>query len=136
MENINKIKSLKNGTIDIQSSKEKSGSLSALSKVKESDENRFSSTKDGKPESISSNFSMTVDVRSGNSDNTNAKKPRSHVSYKPEKWMLPQQAEDTLTQLNLAIVCGQQQFFYMLQKISSRNQSLIFFSLSIVGWPC
>ncbi|KAK7369182.1 hypothetical protein VNO80_11217 [Phaseolus coccineus] len=103
-ENINKIKSLKNGTIDIQSSKEKSGSLSALSKVKESDKNSFSSIKDGKPGSISSNFNMTVDVRSGNSGRTNAKEPCSHVSYKPEKWMLPQQAEDTLTQLNLAIV--------------------------------
>ncbi|ESW31507.1 hypothetical protein PHAVU_002G243900 [Phaseolus vulgaris] len=103
-ENINKIKSLKNGTIDIQSSKEKSGSLSALSKVKESDKNSFSSIKDGKQGSISSNFNMTVDVRSGNSGHTNAKEPRSHVSYKPEKWMLPQQAEDTLTQLNLAIV--------------------------------
>ncbi|XP_027918824.1 elongation factor 1-alpha isoform X3 [Vigna unguiculata] len=103
-ENINKINSLKNGTIDIQSSKEKSGSSSALSKVKESDKNSFPSAKDGKPESISSNFNMTADVRSGNSDNTNAKKPHSRVSYKPEKWMLPQQAEDTLTQLNLAIV--------------------------------
>jgi len=135
-ENINKIKSLKNGTIDIQSSKEKSGSLSALSKVKESDKNSFSSIKDGKQGSISSNFNMTVDVRSGNSGHTNAKEPRSHVSYKPEKWMLPQQAEDTLTQLNLAIVCEWQQFFYLLQKNSSRNESLIFFSLSIVGWPC
>ncbi|KAH1250871.1 hypothetical protein AAZX31_05G152600 [Glycine max] len=107
--NINKINSLKNGTIDIQSSKEKSGSLSALSKVKESDNISFSSIKDGKPESISSSFNnMALNVRSGNSsgnsDNTNAKGTRSHVSYKPEKWMLPQQAEDTLTQLNLAIV--------------------------------
>ncbi|XP_052727923.1 uncharacterized protein LOC108345637 isoform X2 [Vigna angularis] len=104
-ENINKINSLKSGTIDIQLSKEKSGSLSALSKVKESDKNSFHSIKDGKVESISSNFNnMTADVRSGNSDNANAKKPHSRVSYKPEKWMLPQQAEDTLTQLNLAIV--------------------------------
>ncbi|KAL1328818.1 hypothetical protein AAHE18_13G399400 [Arachis hypogaea] len=37
-------------------------------------------------------------------DNTNSKGSHPQVSYKPEKWMLPQQAEDTLTQLNLAIV--------------------------------
>ncbi|RDX95441.1 HBS1-like protein, partial [Mucuna pruriens] len=104
-DNINKINSSKNGTIDIQSSKEKSDSLSALSKIKQSDNISFSSIKDGKPESISSSFNnMVLDVRSGNLDNTNAKEPRSHVSYKPEKWMLPQQAEDALTQLNLAIV--------------------------------
>ncbi|KAG4999981.1 hypothetical protein JHK87_021053 [Glycine soja] len=103
--NINKINSSKNGTIDIQSSKEKSGSLSTRSKVKESDNISSSSIKDGKPESISSSFSnMVVDVRFGNSDNTNAKGTHSRVSYKPEKWMLPEQAEDTLTQLNLAIV--------------------------------
>ncbi|XP_027348651.1 HBS1-like protein isoform X2 [Abrus precatorius] len=61
--------------------------------------------KDGKPESSSSSIdNMVLDVRSGTSENTNAKGHRSQVSYKLEKWMLPQQAEDTLTQLNLAIV--------------------------------
>ncbi|CAJ1938441.1 unnamed protein product, partial [Sphenostylis stenocarpa] len=105
VENIIKTNSSKNGTIGIQSSEEKSVGFSVLSKVKESDSNSFSSIKDGKSESISSNFNnMAVDVRSGNSDNTNAKKPRPHISYKPEKWMLPEHAEDTLTQLNLAIV--------------------------------
>ena len=108
--NINKINSSKNGTIDIQSSKEKSGSLSTRSKVKESDNISFSSInssiKDGKPESISSSFSnMVVNIRSGNSEYTNAKGTCSHVSYKPEIWILPQQVEDTLTQLNLSIVC-------------------------------
>nr|KYP38085.1 HBS1-like protein [Cajanus cajan] len=103
--NINKINSSKNGTIDIQSSKEKSGSLSASTKIKESDKISLSSIKDGKPESNSSSFNnMVLDVRSGNSSSTNAKGSHSHVSFKPEKWMLPQQAEDTLTQLNLAIV--------------------------------
>lgn len=103
--NAKKINSSKNGTVDIQSSKEKSGSSSALSKVKDSDE-ITSSIKDGKPENISSSFNnMVLDVRSGNSDNTHAKRPRPQVSYKPEKWMLSQQAEDTLTQLNVAIVC-------------------------------
>ncbi|KAK7318874.1 hypothetical protein RJT34_03581 [Clitoria ternatea] len=100
--NINKINSSKNGQIDIQSSQEKSDGFSALSKVKESDKISFSSSEDGKSESISSSFNMALNVRSGNSDNTNA--TCSQVSYKPEKWMLPQQAEDKLTQLNLAIV--------------------------------
>lgn len=105
-DNVNKINSSKSGTIDIQSSKEKSGSSSALPKVKESNNISSSSIKDGKQESVSSSFNnMTFDVRSGNSDNTNAKGPHPQVSYKPEKWMLPQHAEDTLTQLNLAIVC-------------------------------
>ncbi|KAK7359161.1 hypothetical protein VNO77_01109 [Canavalia gladiata] len=104
-DNINKINSSKNGTIDTESSKKKSANSSALPKVKESDKISLSSIKDGKPESISSSFNnMAPNVRSGNSDNTNAKGPRTQVSYKPEKWMLPQQAEDKLTQLNLAIV--------------------------------
>ncbi|KAL2343231.1 hypothetical protein Fmac_004516 [Flemingia macrophylla] len=103
--NINKINSLKNGTMDIQSGKEKSGSLSASSKVKGSDKISLSSNKDGKPESISSSsINMVLDVRSGISNSTNAKGPLSHVSFKPEKWMLPEQAGNTLTQLNLAIV--------------------------------
>lgn len=101
----NKINSSKNGTNGIQSSKEKSGSLSALPKIEESDKLSLSSNKDGKSESASSSFNHTVpDARSQSSDNTNAKGPHQQVSYQPEKWMLPQQSEDTLTQLNLAIV--------------------------------
>lgn len=111
-DNINKTSSSKNGTIDIRSSK------------------------DGKPESISSSFnSMALDVRSGNSDNANAKGPHSHVSYKPEKWMLPQQAEDTLTQLNLAIVCEWPILLYVPGKYFLDLISH-FFNLSAVGWPC
>ncbi|XP_016191301.1 HBS1-like protein isoform X1 [Arachis ipaensis] len=99
--NVNK----KNGTLDIRSSKGKAGSSSAMPEVKGSDAINFSSIKDGKSESLSSSFNkIAVDVRSGSSDNTNSKGSRPQVSYKPEKWMLPQQAEDTLTQLNLAIV--------------------------------
>ncbi|MCI35291.1 HBS1-like protein, partial [Trifolium medium] len=40
---------------------------------------------------------MVLDERSGNSDNTTAKGPHKQVPYQPEKWMLPQQSEDTLT---------------------------------------
>lgn len=100
---VNKIKSSKEGTIDIQSSEEISGSLTAKLKVRDNgDEINCSSSKDVKPQSTFNN--MAIDVRSGKSDNTNASGPRPHVAYKPEKWMLPQQSEDTLTQLNLAIV--------------------------------
>ncbi|RYR16754.1 hypothetical protein Ahy_B03g061659 isoform A [Arachis hypogaea] len=99
--NVNK----KNGTLDIRSSKGKAGSSSAMPEVKGIDAINFSSIKEGKSESLSSSFNkIAVDVRSGISDNTNSKGSHPQVSYKPEKWMLPQQAEDTLTQLNLAIV--------------------------------
>ncbi|XP_057416478.1 uncharacterized protein LOC130711054 isoform X3 [Lotus japonicus] len=105
-DNMNKINSSKRGTIDIQSSKETLGSLSALPKVKESDKINFSSTRDGKPESVSSSFNnMVLDVKSGNSDSTNSRGSRPQVPYKPENWMLPQQSsKDALSQLNLAIV--------------------------------
>ena len=73
---------------------------------------------------------MALNVRSGNSsgnsDNTNAKGTRSHVSYKPEKWMLPQQAEDTLTQLNLAIVCKWPILLYVSGKYFSESMTLNF----------
>ncbi|GAU18777.1 hypothetical protein TSUD_80660, partial [Trifolium subterraneum] len=101
----NRIISSKNGTNGTRSNKEKSGSLSALPKVEESDKLSLSSNKDGKSERASSSFNhMVLDERSGNSDNTNVKGPHKQVPYQPEKWMLPQQSEDTLTQLNLAIV--------------------------------
>ncbi|GMP83904.1 hypothetical protein CsSME_00037661 [Camellia sinensis var. sinensis] len=43
-------------------------------------------------------------VKSGSSKNVSARRAVSHAQYKPEKWMLPDHAEDRLTQLNLAIV--------------------------------
>lgn len=41
---------------------------------------------------------------SSSSKNGNARVTCSNTEYKPENWMLPGQAEDTLNQLNLAIV--------------------------------
>ncbi|KAF7815253.1 HBS1-like protein isoform X1 [Senna tora] len=87
------MKSSKEGKINIQSSEEISGSLTALLKVRDSDDE---SSKDVKPQSSSNNTEK--------SDNPSAKGSGSHVCYRPEKWMLPQQAEDSLTQLNLAVV--------------------------------
>jgi hypothetical protein len=45
-----------------------------------------------------------LDVGFGFSNNVNARVTHSKAQYKPEKWMLLDQAKDTLTQLNLAIV--------------------------------
>jgi elongation factor 1 alpha-like protein len=45
-----------------------------------------------------------LDVGYGFSNNVNARMTHSKAQYKPKKWMLLDQAEDTLTQLNLAIV--------------------------------
>lgn len=51
------------------------------------------------PENLTSSFnSMSVNVKS------DSKIPGTWEQYKPEKWMLPVQSEDGLTQLNLAIV--------------------------------
>ncbi|XP_028783872.1 HBS1-like protein isoform X2 [Neltuma alba] len=100
---MSKIKSTHDGKIDIQSSEELSDSLSALMKVRDSHGEIYSSSsKDVRPQRSSDN--MAVDVRTKKSDNTISKGPHPQVPYKPEKWMLPQQAEDTLTQLNLAVV--------------------------------
>ncbi|KAF5778179.1 putative protein-synthesizing GTPase [Helianthus annuus] len=48
--------------------------------------------------------SLTVTGKSGNSKIHNKEKIPSRVEYKPEKWMLVDQTDDCLTQLNLAIV--------------------------------
>ncbi|KAI9127307.1 hypothetical protein K1719_001866 [Acacia pycnantha] len=52
----------------------------------------------------SSSEKMTLEVRTEKSDNTISKGLRPQIPYKPEKWMLPQQTEDLLTRLNLAVV--------------------------------
>lgn len=84
------IKSSIEGEFDTQSDEELSDSLSAQLKVRDSGgEVSSSSSKDVKP---------------GKSGNTISKGQHTQKPYKPEKWMLPHQAEDTLTQLNLAIV--------------------------------
>ncbi|XP_015885353.1 uncharacterized protein LOC107420808 isoform X1 [Ziziphus jujuba] len=64
-----------------------------------------SSAAKGKAQSISNSLNnMALDVRYGNQNNVNSQKANSKVQYKHEKWMLPDQAEDTLIQLSLAIV--------------------------------
>ncbi|XP_059460013.1 uncharacterized protein LOC132189330 isoform X4 [Corylus avellana] len=69
------------------------------------DESSSSSVSGGKPESLTNSLNKrALGVGSGFSNNVNATVTHSKEQYKPEKWMLPDQAEDTLTQLNLAIV--------------------------------
>lgn len=64
-----------------------------------------SSAAKGKAQSISNSLNnMALDVRYGNQNNVSSRKANSKLQYKHEKWMLPDQAEDTLIQLNLAIV--------------------------------
>ncbi|BBG95403.1 Translation elongation factor EF1A/initiation factor IF2gamma family protein [Prunus dulcis] len=59
----------------------------------------------GKQQSVTSGLkNLDLDARSGSSNNVNVRGSHSQAEYKPENWMLPDQAVDTLTQLNLAIV--------------------------------
>ncbi|KAA3489818.1 HBS1-like protein isoform X2 [Gossypium australe] len=56
----------------------------------------------GEGHNLTSNLkNMTLAAKSGNSKDIKA---NSRAQYKPEKWMLPEKAEGSLTQLNLAIV--------------------------------
>lgn len=59
-----------------------------------------------KPQGISGNLSSDVylNVKSEYPKHSSAEKAISDVQYKPEKWMIPDQKNDVLTQLNLAIV--------------------------------
>ncbi|XP_002268387.1 uncharacterized protein LOC100262342 isoform X3 [Vitis vinifera] len=70
------------------------------------DESNISSIDKNKRQSISGNLlsSMTLNVKSEHSKSSSAGKSVSDVHYKPEKWMIPDQENDVLTQLNLAIV--------------------------------
>uniref|UniRef100_A0A5B7BMG6 Putative HBS1-like protein isoform X4 n=1 Tax=Davidia involucrata TaxID=16924 RepID=A0A5B7BMG6_DAVIN len=94
--------------VELQSSVKRSDSSSASisgsghDNVEETD---YSSVNGSKPQSsISSLNNMSLNVKPGYSKNVNDRKVISHAQYKPEKWMLPDQAEDRLAQLNLAIV--------------------------------
>ncbi|XP_024025521.1 HBS1-like protein isoform X2 [Morus notabilis] len=98
---------IKGIAIDIESDGERieSSSMAEPKGKHDSVDENISSVNRGKPESLANNLNnMALGVRSGNPNNINARKANSHKQYKPEKWMLPDQAEDALIQLNLAIV--------------------------------
>ncbi|OMO86132.1 hypothetical protein CCACVL1_09796 [Corchorus capsularis] len=64
-----------------------------------------SSKNRGEAHNLTSNpKNSSVAAKSGHSNDANAGRANSNTQYKPEKWMLPEKAEDSLTQLNLAIV--------------------------------
>lgn len=96
------------GMINIQSNDKRADSSSASeakSRHYTVDWTNNSSSSKGTPQSLTNSLNnMALDVRSGNPNNVNTRKADSKVQYKHEKWMLPDQVEDTLIQLNLAIV--------------------------------
>ncbi|KAJ7968820.1 Elongation factor 1-alpha [Quillaja saponaria] len=102
-DNVNETSNPKSSTVTIQSIEERLDSSLTLPKVRDSvHEINPSSNKESKPQNLASNFNnIALNARSGSNK---AKGASLHKSYKPEKWMLPQQDGDTLTQLNLAIV--------------------------------
>ncbi|KAK8641181.1 hypothetical protein V6N13_010606 [Hibiscus sabdariffa] len=64
-----------------------------------------SSRHGGEAHSLTSNLkNMTLASESGNSKDISHGRANSRPQYKPEKWMFPEKADGSLTQLNLAIV--------------------------------
>ncbi|XP_059623611.1 uncharacterized protein LOC132266673 isoform X2 [Cornus florida] len=97
----------KNTAIKCQShAKESDSSSSSMSQSRNASVEETSSSVNGHgPQSLSSSLdNMSLNFKSEYSKNVNAGRAISYSQYKPEKWMLPDQAEDILTQLNLAIV--------------------------------
>ncbi|GAV77893.1 LOW QUALITY PROTEIN: GTP_EFTU domain-containing protein/ABC1 domain-containing protein/GTP_EFTU_D3 domain-containing protein/GTP_EFTU_D2 domain-containing protein [Cephalotus follicularis] len=98
---------LKGGRVNKQSTEKRPDSSSALtSRGKHDTMDESSSLLNGdKPHFLTNNLNdMSLTIKSKNSDKLTTRKDNSNTLYKPEKWMLPDKAEDTLTQLNLAIV--------------------------------
>ncbi|XVE97236.1 hypothetical protein REPUB_Repub03eG0003800 [Reevesia pubescens] len=64
-----------------------------------------SSRNEGEAHTLTSNLkNISLAAKSGHSNDTSPGRGNSRAQYKPEKWMLPENAEGSLTQLNLAIV--------------------------------
>ncbi|XWS17932.1 hypothetical protein CRYUN_Cryun33cG0110200 [Craigia yunnanensis] len=90
--------------VNVKSSGKSSSSLMPKERNDMVDYSR-SSGNGGEAHSLTSNLkNMSLAAKSGHSNDTNPVRANSHAQYKPEKWMLPEKAEDSLTQLNLAIV--------------------------------
>ncbi|GMJ15809.1 Super Killer 7, Hsp70 subfamily B Suppressor 1 [Hibiscus trionum] len=67
--------------------------------------NSSSSSNVGKAHDLANNLkNISFPVESGHSNDKNPGRANSRAQYKPEKWMLPEKAEHSLAQLNLAIV--------------------------------
>ncbi|KAI7997304.1 HBS1-like protein [Camellia lanceoleosa] len=70
-------------------------------------------------------------VKSGSSKNVSARRAVSHAQYKPEKWMLPDHAEDRLTQLNLAIGKGSFAFAWALDESAEERERGITMTVAV-----
>ncbi|CAK9168940.1 unnamed protein product [Ilex paraguariensis] len=93
---------------ELESSAERSDSSSlSLSKGRHNDEEKSDSlsVSGAKQQGLSSSMnSMSLSTKSGSSKNVSEGRTISKSQYRPEKWMLPDQVENRLNQLNLAIV--------------------------------
>ncbi|XP_059637667.1 uncharacterized protein LOC132279655 isoform X2 [Cornus florida] len=93
------------GKLQSRAKKSDSSLVSVSESRHDSVEETNSSVNGHVPQSLSSSLSnMSFNVKSGSSKNVDARRAISYSQYKPEKWMLPDKAEDRLIQLNLAIV--------------------------------
>ncbi|XP_065849360.1 uncharacterized protein [Euphorbia lathyris] len=80
--------------------------------IDEMPKGKHKSIGDGSSSSIGGSFhkltselnTISMSDKSRNSSNLNEKKAKSRAQYQPDKWMLPVEADETVTQLNLAIV--------------------------------
>ncbi|CAI0438764.1 unnamed protein product [Linum tenue] len=96
--------SLKKGILSGQLSDEASGSSNPL-KIEGTQGNADDDFSGQKQTAPASNFGkMSLSDKPGNSNALDSRKHKSTAEYHPDKWMLPDKANDTLTQLNLAIV--------------------------------
>ncbi|XP_022131690.1 HBS1-like protein isoform X3 [Momordica charantia] len=95
-------------TMNLQSHDNRSSSTStskSAGKFGRTDESSNSSVEREKPQNLASGLNnMVLNVKSAYANYINGLGKTSNVQYKHDKWMLPDQAADNLTQLNLAIV--------------------------------
>ncbi|KDP33440.1 hypothetical protein JCGZ_07011 [Jatropha curcas] len=97
----------KSGTLYIQSSDETLESSSSLMPESKniSMDDGSSSIIEGEPHRLTSNLNnMSLSDKSGNLASVNDRKSKPIAQYEPDKWMVPDKADNSLTQLNLAIV--------------------------------
>lgn len=80
-------------------------SISDSKGIHEGDKSAGSSVSGGAQQSLTTSLnSLSLDAKSRNPNNLDTKKSCQNMHYKPDKWMVPDQAKDELIQLNLAIV--------------------------------
>ncbi|GLT85152.1 hypothetical protein SLE2022_033490 [Rubroshorea leprosula] len=92
-----------NNPVNIKSSDKNSSSL--MEKGKFAVDSSSALMNGDETNSVTSDLNnISLTVKSGNEIDIRAARANSTAKYKPEKWMLPEKAENMLIQLNLAIV--------------------------------